>query len=174
LNGTVNIDINDSNTYRIDESTATISLSGFSIAGQNIGGGSFSTIKYNRKEDDENENDRYIYTLTNMSIYGKDAGKSVLINCTISNGAYERVGGGGTLSMDDDEWIYIGTMSGMMLDDPKLKYTNRVTSSVYFTMGCKTARSGRSQVSIPGRKYDVVHDYDCSSIKHDSAPVIKK
>jgi hypothetical protein len=170
LGGTINVEI-PILSYGVKDMLAKISLSGFSIDGQDITGGGNSTLKYNKGETDEN--DKYLFNLSNTDIHEMGVNKPVLISGSISNGLYERTEGGDTPSMNDDEWKYTGNMTGMLMNDPKLKYTNRVIEALYFTMNCKTAKKGHAQITIAGRE-EIRFLYGCTEIYYEGAPVIKK
>lgn len=186
LTGRIIVVFDNDSSYRKDGKTANVILSGFSINGQNVAGE--STMRYRKAA---NNNDQYTYTLLNGSaICEKGNSMPVLISCAIANAQYERVKGSKPLESeeDDDEgeeddeddvWAFSGTMSGMLHNDPNLKYTNTVTATpymlndetkngrVHFTKDCRTASEGISQVRISGRP-DIVYIYVCSYIYFES------
>ena len=163
LNGTISVDF-EADSYRKGEA-ARISLTGFSIEGQNITGN--LVIQYKSTENDEN--DLYTFNvLEGAAIRKKDNNKAVLITASIANGDYERVAGGETiLQQDDDEWKFWGIMRGMLRDRPNMKYTNTILheSAAHYSMGCITAKQGYSLITIPGRD-NIECIYDCSDIHY--------
>ena len=176
LMGKIIVVFDNDSCYRKDNKTANITLTDFTINGQNVAGE--ATMRYRKVG--SNPNDQYAYSLLNgATIYEKKNSKKALISCTIGNGQYERIEGNDTLSQDDDVWAYSGTMTGTLRDDPKLKYTNTVTPSmtqnnqtfdtrINFKIGCKTAfgktaYDGFSQIKIS--KYpDIIYWYLCNEI----------
>jgi len=147
LTGTITVRI-VKNSYRVEGKVANVYLRGFSINEQNVVGE--SSLKY--REEKNNDNDIYTYTLLNGSaIHEQGTSMPVLISGSVVNGRYERIEGGETLSLDDDVWAYFSTMTGMVREVPSLKYTNTVLDTVQYSMNCKIARQGVSQIKIQGR-----------------------
>ncbi len=153
----------------------TVDLTDFSINQQSVTGS--SKIQYVYKVD--SKNDHYTYTLyKGAAIYKAGVNMPVIITGEISEGQYERTKGSATYTQKDDEWAYSGAMTGMLHDDPNLKYTNTVLTSytvdgekmdgtVYFTLNCTTAKQGVSQIKISGRP-DIIYGYECSGIYYES------
>ena len=169
LAGTIRVGF-QTNSYRIPDKVANVYLTDFSINGQTIMGE--PSIKYKKSGD----NDQYTYTFTDGVIRKKGISMPVLISGNITDGQYERIEGGETLlSQGDDVWAYYGTMKGLLHEDPKLNYTNKVLNTyidengengiIHFTMdaNCKTASKGVSQITIPERP-DIVYGYFCRSV----------
>ena len=156
-------------SYRSDGKVAKVFLTNFSINGQDIKGE--PSFKYKKSEKDQ-----YIYDFIDGAIHELGVSMPVLISGRIDSGQYERIEGGETLSQDDDVWAYSGTMTGMLHDDPKLTYTNKVLTTfvdengengiIHFTMNssCKTAKKGVAQITIPGRRPDIIYGYFCSRV----------
>ena len=167
LAGNIRIIFSNDSSYRKYGMVANVYLDDFSINGQDIVGE--ASIKYTGN----NEKDLFTFTLLNGSnIYELGKSKPVLISGTISNGQYERVEGSDTFFQNDDLWAYYGVMSGLLRNDPSLKYTNTVSATfteegenkdgrVYFNTNCTTAEKGRSLIKIPGRS-DIIFYYGCS------------
>ena len=165
------------NSYRSDGMVANVYLTDFSINGQDIKGN--ATIKYKK-----NDNDQYEYKFFDGVIHEYGFTMPVLISGNITTSQYERIEGGETkLLQDDDVWAYSGTMTGMLHDDPKLNYTNKVLTSyifengengvIHFTMdkNCLTAKKGASQITIPGRP-DIIYGYFCSGVDFISVTTV--
>ena len=177
LSGKIEVIFDKDSSYRKDGKMANVMLTDFLINDQKVAGE--ATLKYRRvgsSNPDVSVNDQYTFALLNGAvIYEKENPTQALISCSISNGQYERIQGNSTLKQDDDEWVYSsGAMTGMLRDDPNLKYTNTVSPSytqngqnidgkVYYTASCKTARQGISLVKITGRP-DIRYFYNCLDI----------
>jgi hypothetical protein len=149
----------------------TVHLTDFSINYQSVTGSSKLQYRYV-----DGKNDQYACTLFDGSaIHEAGANKPVIITGAIANGQYERTKGSVTYTQKDDEWAYTGTMTGMLHDDPNLKYTNTVIptytmgngeivdGTVYFTPSCTKVWQGISEIKIPGRP-DITYQYGCSSV----------
>jgi hypothetical protein len=159
-------------SYRVDGKVATITLSNFSIHGQDIRG--IFRITYSRKEANTG-NDMYSFQLIDSpTIHEAGYNKPVLISGS-GSGNYVRIEGGDTFEQDDDVWTFTMTMKGKIRENPKLNYTNTVIASyrdengvtqdgkIHFTMDCKTAKQGLSQIVIPGRD-NIVYAYFCDLV----------
>ncbi len=172
LMGNIVVTLPDKGVYKQNGKTAAISLeNNFSIQGQRVTG--YATFKYNTTTN--NPNDQYTYTFTDGIIYDKDEtqGRKILTTATIVNGPYERIEGGSTVYEGDDIWAYTGTLTGLLNNDPNMKYTNTVLVSyttvnnekksgiVHFSMNCQTAEDGVCTVVISGRP-NIIYGYDCS------------
>ena len=152
-------------SYQNNGAKANVFLTDFSINGQDVRGEPTIT---------RNNDNKYSFIFVDGAIYETGA-SGLLISGSIESGQYERIEGGGTQSQDDDVWAYSGTMKGMLHEEPKLTYTNKVLTSyvdengengiIHFTMSskCNTARKGVSQITIPGRE-DIIYGYFCSEI----------
>ena len=160
LSGTITVRF-DVHSYHSDGKVATVSLTDFSINQQYVVGG--STVKFNKKLE---EKDSYTYTLLEgAAIHEKGYSMPVLISAAIANGQYERIEGSETLNQNDDVWLYSGVMTGMLHNDPDLKYTNTVNPTstyrledgserngrVLYSMNCKFAEKGLSQITFSKR-----------------------
>ncbi len=158
------------NRYKENGSTAAVTLESFSIQAQRVTGA--ATLTYSKVEG--SETDHYQYKLTNGAIYHQDETQlQVLITANIQNGAYERTAGGNTVDQKNDLWAYTGTMTGLLYEDPNMSYTNNVLTSyvdgsgatqngtVYYSLGCLTAKEGVAQIKTSGRS-DITYQYDCS------------
>jgi len=166
LFGTVTVRF-DKDVYRTVGKVANIYLKGFSINGQNVVGE--STLRYGKEKD----NDIYTYSLLEGSaIHELGSSKPVLISGSIRNGRYERIEGNETLEQDDDVWTFSGVMTGMLRETPSMKYTNTVLTTyylgdeemdgtVYYSMNCKFARQGASEIKISERS-NIFYLYLCS------------
>jgi len=157
------------NSYRQEGKAANVLLTDLSINGQRVEGS--ATIKFNNFVED---NDNYTFTLLEGAVIREHGlSKPVLISCAITNGGqYERIAGNETLEQGDDEWVYSGVMTGMLRNDPNLKYTNTVLTTykdskgeirdgrIYFTNDCVTAKQGASEIKIAKRP-DIIFWYDC-------------
>ena len=175
LSGTIIVTFSNDSSYRKDRKTASVLLSDFSINRQSVVGE--ATITYRKTT--TNPNDQYVYTLLNGSFIREAGTSAMLISCVIANGQYERIEGNETLAQnDDDVWAFSGVMTGMLHDDPNLKYTNTVTATlsvngvnedvrVYYTMDCRTAYQGLSQIRIAKRP-DIIFEYGCSKLYFES------
>jgi len=167
LAGRIRVVFSNDSSYRKNGMVANVYLEGFSINGQDVVGE--STIKFTGNS----ERDLYTFSLLNgAAIYMKENSKTALISCAINNGQYERIEGRETFSQDDDLWVYTGSMTGQLRNDPGLKYSNTVSATyteggvskdgkVYFDMICTTAQKGRALIKIQGRS-DILIDYYCS------------
>lgn len=176
LSGSITVSFGIS-SYRKEGSVANIYLTDFWINQQSVVGG--SSIKFIKKvagkEKEEKNKDNYTFTLLEgAAIYRKGYSMPLLISCTIAKGGeYERTKGNETLKQDDDEWVYSGVMTGMLRDDPDLKYTNtvlntytddkgdRIDGKIVFTNNCITAKQGVSEIKIAKRP-NIVFWYDCN------------
>jgi len=179
LTGTISLTI-DTCSYRTDAKEAKVKLSDFSINGQAIVGE--SSIKYRKVAN--NTNDHYTFTLFDGTvIYEAGVSMPVLITSTISNGQYERIKGSETWKHDDDVWAFSGVMTGMLHDDPNLKFTNTVTQTqlingesadtrVYYSMDCKFGSNGLSQIKIAKRP-DIYFGYGCTELYFETVTQIK-
>ena len=167
------------NSYQRDNNQASVFLTDFSIDAHSIVGE--PTIQY--KKVSNNDNDHYTYKLTDGAVYEKNRSMSIMISGAITNGQYVRTEGDSTILLqDDDVWAYSGTMTGILFNDPNLKYTNTIQtnnviinevgyeSPVVFTMDCNTAKQGASNIVITGRP-DILYGYKCSD--HDFISVTK-
>ena len=163
-------------SYRRDGKVANVYLDDLTINGQRVAGE--AAIKFIKKLEDKDKEvearDTYTFTLLEGAViheYGYSM--PVLISCTITNGGqYERIAGNETLEQGDDEWVYSGVMTGMLRNDPNLKYTNTVLTTykdskgeirdgrIYFTNDCVTAKQGASEIKIAKRP-DIIFWYDC-------------
>ena len=167
LGGTINVTLPDK-VYRADGKSAKVTLESFSINAQRITGS--ATITFNVST--VTSNDHYKYSLTSGAIYDKNEDKRlILITSDIKDGLYERIDGGVTVKQDDDIWAYTGTMTGLLFEDPNLRYTNTVLAKekytvgnetldgiVHFSMTEKTAIKGLSNISISGQS-DIIYAY---------------
>ena len=156
-------------SYRDDGQIANVYLTDLSINWQTVVGE--SAIKYRKGEN--SANDYYMYTLLEGAAIHEEGGSMpVLISSTITNGQYERIEGCETLMQGDDLWAFSGVMTGLLHNDPNLKYTNTVIPNytlngeskngrIYYTMNCKLAKQGFSQITIAKRP-DIFFEYDCS------------
>ena len=179
LVGTIIVDF-EKNSYRREGKIAKIKLSDFAINGQDVRG--TPRITYNRKAAISG-NDTYTYNLTDPStIHEEGYNKPVLISGS-GSGSYERIEGGYTFEQDDDVWTFSMTMKGRIRENPKLNYTNTVLATasysykdengeevtrengkVHYTMNCKIAQHGLSQITIPGRDV-ITYFYFCSHVE---------
>ena len=162
-------------SYRIDGSVANVYLSEFSIDGNDIRG--VPSIK-------RSSDNKYTYNFIDGAVYERGVNMPVLITGKIENGQYERIEGGDTFTQDDDVWAYSGTMTGMLHDNPKLNYTNKVLTSyifengdngvIHFTMdkNCLTAKKGVSEITIKDRP-DITFGYFCTDIKFISVEHVR-
>ena len=168
LEGTITVKFGI-DSYRTVGSTASVYLTDFSINQQFVEAS--STIKFNKTVDGK---DTYTYTLRDGAAIHEQgySAMPVLITCAIGNGQYERIEGNETLTQEDDVWVYSGVMTGMLRNDPNLKYTNTVRppytdnsvnidERVYYTTDCITAKQGVSQIKIAKRP-DIVFWYECN------------
>jgi len=175
LYGTVRVRL-EVNSYRREGKVANVFLDDLSINGQRVAGQ--AAIKFLKKVEDKDKEveakDTYSFTLLEGAViheYGHSM--PVLISCTISNGGqYERITGNKTLGKSDDVWVYSGVMTGMLRNDPNLKYTNTVLTTyednkgekidgrIYFTNDCITAKKGTSEIKIAKRP-NIVFWYNC-------------
>jgi len=185
LSGTITVSFGIG-SFRKEGSIANIYLTDFSINQQYVVGG--SSIKFIKKvavkEKEGEYNDTYTFTLLDgAAIHECGYSMPVLISCTIANGQYERSEGNKTFRQDNDVWVYSGVMTGMLHDDPNLKYTNTVMANytengvnkdgkVHFTTNCITAKQGRSQIKIPKRP-DIIFEFDCERCIFGSVEHIK-
>jgi len=187
LSGTITASIGYG-SYRKEGSIANVYLTDFSINQQYVVGG--SSIKFIKKvEGKEKEvenngkvmeyNDTYTFTLLEgAAIYEYGYSMPVLISCTIANGQYERAEGNTTFEQDDDVWVYSGVMTGMLHDDPNLKYTNtvnptstyemtvdgkiiKINGKVQYSTKCRFAEQGLSNIKIAKRP-DIDFIFNCS------------
>ena len=180
LNGTISIDFKKEKTgYReVNGAIADIALDNlnFSINGQRVTGG--SRLTYQKVAN--SETDRYNFTLLSGSaIYEEGQSKPILISATINGGRYVRTAGGDPFKPEDDEWSYIGTMTGSLGKDQKIKYNNSVMTSyldgngktqdgtVYFSTECSIAKQGTAQIKIAGQP-DIIYWYECSGIYYQT------
>jgi len=151
------------NSYLSDGMLANIFLPDFSINGHDVRGE--SSIR-------RSSDNKYVFNFVDGSIHEQGVSMPVLITGNIDNGQYERIEGGDKFSQDDDVWAYSGTMTGMLHEEPKLTYTNKVidendatiSGTVYFTMNCKTIEKGVSLITIPERP-DIIYGYYCSEVR---------
>ena len=174
LSGNIKL-IFDTCSYRSDGKLANIYFSDFSINGQSVVGE--SSIKYRKVAN--NANDNYTFTLLDgTAIHKQGRSMPVLISSTVANGQYERIQGNETFSQDDDVWAFSGVMTGMLHNDPNLKYTNTVIPAatingesqdirIYYSMNCRFAQKGFSQITFPKRP-DINFVYNCSEYIFDS------
>ncbi len=161
--------------YRVKDKAANVTLNSFSINGQRVIG--TATLMYRVVEGNE-KNDHYDYSLADAAIYhAKESPAQRLITAGITNGKYERIGGGATVKQNDDIWSYTATMKGLLYDDPNMAYTNTILSTqeyelikgdkltgiVNFSFSCKTAQKGMSQVVISGWP-DMIYVYNCDGV----------
>jgi hypothetical protein len=156
-------------------SVITVHLIDFSINQQSVTGS--CRIQYSYVAD--SESDHYACTfLDGSAIYEAGANMPVIITGATSNGKYERIKGGQTYTQKDDEWTYSSTVTGMLYDDPNMKYTNTVlpgyivngeerSGALLFAPNCTVARQGASQIKIMGRP-DIVYFYECSGVYYES------
>ena len=166
LTGTIRVGFKI-DSYRIDKSIANIYLIDFSIDGHDVmGEPAIQRISDNN----------YSFDI-DCTIHEQGVNKPVLITGKIENGQYERIEGGETLLLqDDDVWAYSGTMTGMLHNDPKLVYTNtkfpytdengeEQDGTILFTMNpaCKTAQKGASLITIKERP-DIAFAYFCTVV----------
>ena len=165
----------DTCSYRIDGKLANVYLSDFSINGQSVVGE--SSIRYRKVANNTNDNYTFIL-LDGTAIHKQGRSMPVLISSTMANGQYERIKGNETFSQDDDIWAFSGVMTGMLHNDPNLKYTNTVIPTVtingenediriYYSMNCKFAQKGFSHITFPKRP-DINFLYNCSEYIFDS------
>ena len=173
--GTITVSFNV-DSYRREGKIAHVLLTDFAINQQYVEGQ--VSIKFNKRTGD---NDNYTFTLLEgAAIHEYGHAMPVLISCTISNGQYERTEGNKTLIQDDDVWVYTGVMTGMLHNDPNLKYTNTVNTTspyeengvrkdgkIYYSMNCMFAEQGLSQITIPKRP-TIVYLYGCSGYFFES------
>jgi len=168
LEGTITVKFGI-DSYRTVGSTASVYLTDFSINQQFVEAS--STIKFNKTVDGK---DTYTYTLRDGAAIHEQgySAMPVLITCAIGNGQYERIEGNETLTQKDDVWVYSGVMTGMLRNDPNLKYTNTIVDSysdngdvkdrrVYYSMDCKFAEQGLSQITFLKRPL-IVFEYGCN------------
>ena len=188
LSGTITVSFGIG-SYRKEGSIANVYLTDFSINQQYVVGG--SSIKFIKKvagkekegENGEKEveyNDTYTFTLLEgAAIHEIGFSMPVLITCTIANGGqYERIDGNNTLEQDDDVWVFSGVMTGMLHDDPNLKYTNtvnptsqyevtvngktiKINGKVQYSTKCRFAEQGLAQIKIAKRP-DIDFIFNCS------------
>ena len=175
LTGTIIVSFDNDSSYRKNQKKANLLLSDFSINGQKVVGEASITYRVTTN----NPNDQYVYTLLNGSAIHETGTSAMLISCVISNGQYERIEGNETTAQnDDDVWAFSGAMTGMLHDDPNLKYTNTVTptllvngenidAKVYYNANCITASQGNSQIKIAKRP-DIIYAYGCSELYFES------
>ena len=170
------------NSYRGDGSTASVYLTDFSINQQSVVGG--SSIKYRKVQN--SDNDHYTYTLLDgAAIHEQGHAMPVLISATIANGQYERTEGNDTLIQEDDVWEYSGVMTGMLHNDPNLKYTNTVNPAstylengeskdgkIHYSMDCTFARQGLSQITFLKRPA-IAFIHSCSGYYFESVTHIE-
>ena len=154
---------------------ASIQLSDFSINGQRVIG--FASFTYIPGV--EGSNDIYNYKLADAAVYDKESPNLKLITADIKNGRYERIEDGDTpINQSDDIWKFTATTTGMLYDDPKMKYTNtilqnnkyilggdEVSGDVNFSVDCVTAAKGLAEIKIPGWSSDLMlYAYACSDL----------
>ena len=182
LGGTIHLNLSNKDSFRKQREFIGVLLSDFSIEGQIITGS--ASLQYNtpaREDDDEEEeedyeepNDRYIFNLSDGIIREQGVRMPTLITAAITGGNYERTAGSETLSPDDDEWRYDGTMTGMLREMPGMNYRNvvvpaividgqNVEAAIYYDMICKTALRGYSVITVQGRVIEFV--YLCDAIE---------
>ena len=178
LSGTIKLKF-DTCSYRKNGKDATVSLSDFSINGQPVLGE--SSIKFNRAVGGK---DSYNFSLFEGSaIHEQGRSMPVLISCTVSNGQYERAEGNETFTQEDDVWVYSSVMTGMLRNDPNLKYTNTVINSyldngqnkdgrIYYSMNCKQAKQGISRITFLKRP-EIVFFHGCSGYYFESVTHIE-
>jgi hypothetical protein len=175
LTGVVSVMFKDA--QRVSGTVAYVNLIDFSIADQRVKGE--ATITYRGAT--ESGNDRYSYTLLDgAQIHETGSSHSVLISCRIAGGDYERVAGGETWALtDDDIWKYSGTMTGRLGKDQKLAYTNTVLTSYMgedgsflFSTYCPIAARGIAQIKVAGRP-DILFGCNCSDIEYITVTHIK-
>jgi hypothetical protein len=131
LRGQMDVIFDKDSSYRKDGKIANVELKDFSINGQNVVGEVTLKYKKSASNPDVPPKDQYTFTLLNgAAICEKDYSSTVLISCAIANGQYERTTGYGTLDQEDDVWIFSGATTGMLRNDPNLKYTNTVIASI--------------------------------------------
>ncbi|MDR0715088.1 MAG: hypothetical protein LBF89_12675 [Bacteroidales bacterium] len=160
LSGTMTVDLPvERDSYR-QNGRVTVSLSGFSINGQQVTG--FSTITYSGSD----EIDQYNYSLTEASVYSKD-GEQILITSSLSGGRFQRVAGSATIAVaEDDSWIFNGTMSGILRNRSDLRYSNTVDNDYWllYEWGCsRKAMYGYCRLTAGGRTIDYRCGASCDS-----------
>ena len=171
LIGTISVKF-PKDSYQMGDMRASVFLTDFSIETHPVMGE--LTLQYRKVNN--NDNDHYSYSVTNGAVHEKGRSMPVLISGSITNGQYERTEGATTILLqDDDEWAYSGTMTGILRNDPSLKYTNTVlaayttengeerSGTVHYAFGCTTASSGVSQIKISDRP-DIIYAYNCTAI----------
>ena len=170
LTGTIRLEV-DTFSYRKNAKEARVRLNDFSINGQAVAGE--SVIKYRKMAN--KTNDSYTFTLLEGTvIYEAGVSMPVLISGIINNGQYERIEGSETWVQEDDVWAFSGVMTGMMHENPNLKFTNTVNSTytvnnetkdgrVYYSMKCNFGDNGLSHIKIPKRS-DIIFGYGCSEL----------
>jgi hypothetical protein len=178
LNGSMEVEF-DTCSFRKDREIADVYLTGFSINGQDVVGE--ATIQFSAVEN--SVTDHYTYSLLEGStIYEAGSEMPALITGSISNGSYERIEGNETvLEMDDDVWVFSGSMTGTLSNQMRYTYNvvpsyvvNGVTEDgrVFFVPNCNTAASGMVQISIPGGP-EIGFGYDCSQVVFISLTKVK-
>ena len=157
-------------SYRRDGKIANINIIDFSINGQRVVG--TASIKFVKTVE---EKDQYTFTLLDgAAIHKHGHAQPVLISSAINNGQYERIEGNESLTQEDDVWVYSGVTTGLLHDDPNLKYTNTVSPSssylengesidgkIHYSMKCAFAQQGLSQITFAKRPA-IAFIYDCS------------
>ncbi|MDR1666584.1 MAG: hypothetical protein LBS03_02670 [Bacteroidales bacterium] len=160
LSGTMTVDLPvDKDSYR-QNGRVSISLSKFSINGQQVTG--FATITFSAA----GEIDQYAYSLTEAAIYDSDD-EQILITCSMSGGRFQRIDGSATTaSPEDDLWAFNGNMTGMLHNQSSLKYTNTVDNShwLVYEWGCdRKAMNGYCRLTAAGRTADYRYGDACDS-----------
>jgi len=165
LGGTIKVEF-DRLSFRSSTKTAMVSLTQFSIEGQNVTGGMVLTYIAG------SDNDRYeMRLIQNPTIQERGAhNMPVLISISQGSGNYERIKGGRSFSQFEDEWKYWGAISGRLRDNPNMTFTNTVVetvanedAAVYYDMNCGTATRGKASIIISGRD-DIDFEYRCNQI----------
>jgi len=178
LTGKIIVTFDNDSSYRKISKKASILLDDFSINGQSVIGE--ATITYRKTA--TIPNDQYTYTLLNGANIREAGTSAILISCVIANGQYERIKENNNPDGDDDDdniWVYTGDMTGTLLNDPNLKYTNTVPASSYtlngetkdgkirFTKDCSIASEGLSLIKIAKRP-DILYFYNCEELYFES------
>jgi hypothetical protein len=137
----------------------TVSLTGFSINGQQMTG--FSTISYTgtATTDTTNVVDSYSYALADGSIYSTN-GKQILITASVSNGVFRRIDGSATIAQpEDDIWTFNGVMTGLIRNNASQKYSNKADKLLtVFGWDCNNkALLGNCILTIG--KQEIFYDY---------------
>ena len=171
LSGTMYVTFIKNAYCTVDGAKADIKLNDFSINGQMVTADSRITYK----KVNNSKTDHFTYTLLDgAAIREKGTSMPVIITGTISNGQYNRIEGGETLTQEDDVWEYSGRMTGTLGKGLSMKYTNEVQSSfqgengtVHFTTDCKFAEQGIAKITITGRP-DIFYGYYCSGVYYET------